>query len=172
VAAAESPWRDDRVWQQRLARDRRLLRERLSDDQMAVVRGVVEAADDQGALEFVVVFGSIARGDHGKESDLDVYFEATNLNAPYDVPHPEFPEYQVLGLRTGGLLGALRDGQEFAVNVVRDGLVQVDNGRYRQILVAVNEVGLVVAGTENDAGLSTRRRLLRRDYGRRRLKRE
>lgn len=119
---------------------------------MVVVRGVVEAADDQGALEFVVVFGSIARGVHGEGSDLDVYFEAADLNAPYDKPHPKFPEYQVLGLPTGGLAGALRDGQEFAVNVVRDGLVHVDNGRYRDVLVAVDEEGLVVAGTEDDAG--------------------
>jgi hypothetical protein len=137
-----SAWRDDRTWQQRVARDRELLRERLDDDQMTVVRGVVEAADTQGALGFVVVFGSVARGDHDDESDLDIYFEAGDLNAPYDIPHPDFPEYQILGLPRRGLLDALHAGQDFAFNVVRDGLIHVDNGRYRDVLVAVDEEGL------------------------------
>jgi hypothetical protein len=142
VPDGESPWRDDRTWQQRVVRDRQLLRQRLSDDQMTVVRGVVEAADTQGSLDYVVVFGSVARGDHNDDSDLDIYFEAGDLNEPYDVPHPDFPEYQVLGLPREGLLGALRDGQDFAFNVVRDGLVHVDNGRYREALIAVDEEGL------------------------------
>lgn len=137
-----SQWRDDRVWQQRVARDRTLLRERLNDEQMTVVRGVAEAADTQGALDSVVVFGSVARGDHDDDSDLDIYFEAADLNAPYDIPHPDFPEYQVLGLPSGGLVDALRAGQEFAFNVVRDGLVHVDTGRYRDVLIAVDEEGL------------------------------
>lgn len=135
-----SPWRNDRTWQQRVARDRRLLRDRLDDDKMTVVRGVVAAADSQGALDFVVVFGSVARGDHNDESDLDIYFEAGDLNAPYDSPHPE---YQVLGLPRDGLLDALRAGQEFAFNVVRDGLVHIDSGRYRAALITVDEEGLV-----------------------------
>jgi hypothetical protein len=143
MRADQSRWRDDRTWQQRVARDRELLRERLSEDQMTVVRGVVEAADPQGALDFVVVFGSVARGDHVDESDLDIYFEAGDLNAPYDIPHPLFPEYQVLGLPQGGLLDALRAGQEFAFNVVRDGLVHVDNGRFREALITVEDEGLV-----------------------------
>lgn len=114
--AAGSPWRNDRTWQQRVARDRRLIQERLNDDQLTVVRAVAEIADSQGGLDFVVVFGSVARGDHDDESDLDIYFEASDLPRPYDVPHPDFPEYQVLGLPSGGLVGALRDGQEFAFN--------------------------------------------------------
>jgi len=142
VAPARRQWRDDRAWQQRVARDRHLLRERLTDDQMAAVRAVVEAADGHGALDFVVVFGSVARGDHRDDSDLDIYFEAGDLREPYAVPHPDFPDYQVLGLPAGGLLGALRDGQEFGANVVRDGLIHVDNGRYREVLIAVDEEGL------------------------------
>lgn len=138
-----SSWQNDRTWQRRVARDRELLRERLDDDQMKVVRGVVEAADTQGALDFVAVFGSVARGDHDDESNLDIYFEAADLNAPYAIPHLEFPEYQILGLPSGGLLDALRAGQEFAFNVVRDGLLHVDNGRYREALIVVDEEGLV-----------------------------
>jgi predicted nucleotidyltransferase len=137
-----SAWRDDRSWQRRVARDRQLLGERLNDDQMTVVRGVVEAADAQGVLDFVVVFGSVARGDHDDESDLDIYFETGDLNAPYAIPHPDFPEYEILGLPRSGLVDALRGGQEFAFNVVRDGLIHVDNGRYRDVLVAVDEEGL------------------------------
>jgi hypothetical protein len=138
-----SPWRNDRAWQQRVARDRQLLRERLTDDQMTVVRGVVEAADGQHALDFVVVYGSVARGDQHDESDLDVFFEAGDLREPYAVPHPEFQEYEVLGVPAGGLLRALRAGQPFAFNIVRDGLVHVDNGRYREALIAVDVEGLV-----------------------------
>ena len=145
-----SAWRDDRTWQRRIARDRQLLRERLDDDQMTVVRGLVEAADAQGGLDFVVVFGSVARGDHDDDSDLDIYFEAADLNAAYDIPHPEFPEYQALGLPSGGLLDALRAGQEFAFNVVRDGLLDVDNGRYRNALIAVEEEQLVPDDTAGE----------------------
>jgi hypothetical protein len=137
-----STWGDDRVWQQRVARDRRLLQERLTDDQMAVVRGVAEIADSQHSLDFVVVFGSVARGDHDDDSDLDIFFEAHDLNAPYATPHPDFPQYEVLGLPAGGLLGALRDGQEFAANIIRDGLVHVDTGRYREVLITADEEGL------------------------------
>jgi Polymerase beta, Nucleotidyltransferase len=140
------------LWQRRILRDRRMLQERLDNDQMTVVRGVVEVADNQGALDFVVVFGSVARGDHDDESDLDIYFEASDLNAPYDIPHPEFPEYQVLGLPAGGLLGALRNGQQFAFDVVRDALVHVDNGRYRDVLVAVDQEGLAPRVINDDAG--------------------
>jgi hypothetical protein len=138
-----SQWRNDRTWQQRAVRDRRLIAERLDDDQIAVVRGVAAAADAQGALDFVVVFGSVARGDHNDDSDLDVFFEATDLPQPYARPHPQFPEYEVLGFPAGALLGALRAGQEFAFNIIRDGLVHVDNGRYREALIAVDEEGLV-----------------------------
>jgi hypothetical protein len=145
-----SQWRDERVWQQRVARDRTLLREHLDEEQMTVVRGVAEAADTQGAVDFVVVFGSVARGDHDDDSDLDIYFEAVDLNAPYDIPHPDFPEYQVLGLPSGGLVDALRAGQEFAFNVVRDGLVHVDTGRYRDVLVAVDEEGFAPGGPAGD----------------------
>jgi nucleotidyltransferase-like protein len=152
VPDVQSRWRDDRTWQQRVARDRTLLRERLDDDQMKVVRGVAEAADTQGALDFCVVFGSVARGDHDDESDLDIYFEAGDLNAPYDIPHPDFPEYQILGLPRNGLADALRGGQEFAFNIVRDALVHVDNGRYRAVLVAAHEEGLA---PEEPAGART-----------------
>lgn len=141
--AGASRWRNDRTWQQRVARDRRLIQERLDDDQFTVVRAVAEIADAQGALDFVVVYGSVARGDHNDESDLDIYFEAADLREPYAVPHPDFPQYEVLGMPSDALLGALRDGQEFAFNIVRDALVHVDIGRYREALIAVDEDGLV-----------------------------
>ncbi len=106
---------------------------------MQVVRGVVQVADEQAALDFLVVYGSTGRGEQTEESDLDIYFEAHDLREPYDRPHAE---WQVLGRPAGALLGALREGQEFAFNVVRDGLILVDGGRYREVLLAVDEEGL------------------------------
>jgi len=74
-----SPWRDDRIWQRRLVRDRALLAERLDEAQLEFVRGMVPVADSGGALDFLVLYGSAARGEAREDSDVDVYFEAGDL---------------------------------------------------------------------------------------------
>jgi hypothetical protein len=51
-------------------------------------------------------------------------------------------QWQVLALPSYALLDALRAGQEFAFSVVRDGLIVADTGRYREVLIALDEEGL------------------------------
>jgi Polymerase beta, Nucleotidyltransferase len=142
--------RNDRLWQARVQRDRQLLRERLTDEQMRVVREVIQVADKQGALEFLVVFGSVGRGEQTEESDLDMYYEAQDLGEPYS---RKVGQWQVLALPPCALLDALRAGQEFAFSVVRDGLIVADGGRYREVLIALDEDGLTPKPeTEADPG--------------------
>jgi hypothetical protein len=67
-----SDWRDDAAWQQRLAADQATLEERLSADQREVlgeIAGTLGVGDpgDVLALDFMVVFGSFARGEQGAE---------------------------------------------------------------------------------------------------------
>lgn len=103
---------------------------------MALVRGVLEAADSQGALDFTVVFGSVAQDRQHDESDLDVYFEAADLPEPYG---RRTAEYDVHGFPSGALLSMLRDGQKFAFNIAREALIHADKGRYRDALIAIDE---------------------------------
>jgi len=142
-----SPSRNDRAWQQRLARDRRLLLERLDPEQLEVVRGVQQIADEQSALEFLVVFGSVARGEQGPASDIDIYYEARDLPEPFNRIDPDH-RFQVFGMPSGALLAALRNGQPFSFDVIRDALVVADAGRFREALIAVDEEDLATRDEE------------------------
>lgn len=137
-----SKWRDDAAWQARLAADIQALDARLGNEQREVLEGVTASlgagdVEDVLALTFMVVFGSYARGDHGSDSDLDVYFEA-NLREPLnrvDAAH----HYQVFGMPSGTLANELREGREFGQNVVADALVVHDDGSFRRLLTFVDE---------------------------------
>ena len=137
-----SSWRDDAAWQQRLTADEATLEERLSAEQRAVldeIAGILGAGDagDVLALDFVVVFGSYARGSQTAESDVDIYFEA-NLPEPMNRVD-EGRHYQLFGLPRGALADELRDGREFGTNVVAEALVVRDNGSFRRLLIFVDE---------------------------------
>jgi Nucleotidyltransferase domain len=137
-----SRWRDDAAWQQRLAADQATLEERLSADQREVlseIAGILGAGDagDILALEFVVVFGSYARGTQNAESDVDIYFEA-NVTEPTNRVD-EGRHYQLFGLPRGALADELRDGREFGKSVVAEALVVHDNGSFRRLLIFVDE---------------------------------
>jgi hypothetical protein len=106
---------------------------------MRVVREVVQIVDAQGALDFLVVFGSVGRGEQTEQSDLDMYYEAHDLPEPYS---SNIAQWQVLAPPRAALLDALRAGQEFAFEVVRDGLIVADTGRFREVLIALDEEGL------------------------------
>jgi len=138
-----SEWRDDAAWQARLERDREAVDARLNDEQREVLDGVTASlgagdADDVLALTFMVVFGSYARGDHGAESDLDVYFEAESLPAPLNRADTA-RHYQVFGMPSEALADELRDGREFGMSVVAEALVVHDNGAFRRLLIFVDE---------------------------------
>lgn len=137
-----SEWRDDATWQQRLAADQAALAARLSTDQRQVldeIAGVLGAGDagDVLALDFMVVFGSYARGEQGPNSDVDIYYEA-NLPEPMNRVDAN-RHYQLFGMPRGALADELREGRDFGRGVVADALVVHDNGSFRRLLIFVDE---------------------------------
>jgi hypothetical protein len=82
-----SRWRDEAAWNERLQRDRSLLDERLSYEQLQVlteIGRILGAGDpvDVLALDFVVVYGSYARGEHGADSDVDIELRGRSGGRP------------------------------------------------------------------------------------------
>ncbi len=137
-----SQWRDDATWQQRLADDQATLAARLAADQRQVldeIAGILGAGapGDVLALEFVVVFGSYARGEQRADSDVDIYFEA---NLPEPINRVDVNRrYQLFGMPSGALANELREGRDFGRDVVADALVVHDNGSLRRLLIFVGE---------------------------------
>lgn len=137
-----SEWRDDATWQQRLADEQAALAARLSADQRQVLDEIAEilgagAPGDVLALEFVVVFGSYARGEQGSDSDVDIYFEANLPEAMNRVDANR--HYQLFGMPPGALADELREGRDFGRGVVAEALVVHDNGSFRRLLIFVDE---------------------------------
>ena len=136
-----SPWHDDRIWQQRLVRDRALLLERLDEAHVEFARGMVKVADGGGMLDFLVVYGSSARGEARPDSDVDVYFESGDLPGPFNREDPN-GVFHAFGVPRGSLLGAVRQRDEVSLGIVRDAIIVTDTERFREILVVVDEEGL------------------------------
>lgn len=139
-----SPWRDEAQWQARVARDELRLGEVLTADDREVVDGAIAAADGAGGLEFAVVYGSVARGERRADSDLDIYFEASDLPREFNRTDPN-RRWHVFGLPTGALLDNLRRGQQFAFDLMESALVAADRGPFRELLIAVEAEGLFAA---------------------------
>jgi hypothetical protein len=139
-----SRWRDEAAWNERLQRDRILLDERLSAEQTQVLTeiGRILGAGDPGdvlALDFVVVYGSYARGEHGADSDVDIYFEA---NLPRELNRTDHDRrYHVFGMPSGTLRERFPAGDEIAGSIASDGLVVSDRGGFRALLIAIDEEG-------------------------------
>ena len=128
---------DDTAWAARVAADRRCLDERLDAEQREVLDEVASmfgASDpsDLLGLDFIVVFGSYARGEATHDSDLDIYLEAANLKKPTNRADAG-RQYQVFAMPRGTLDADLRRGSDFAQGIVRDGLVVYDAGLFRWI---------------------------------------
>jgi hypothetical protein len=79
VNGNQSPWADEERWRERLDADGLRVAELLDADDREVVEGAVAAAAVNHALDFLVVYGSVARGERHADSDLDLYFEARDL---------------------------------------------------------------------------------------------
>jgi hypothetical protein len=52
--------------------------------EVACVPATQRIADEQSALDFLLIFSSVARGEHGPESDIDVYCEAHDLSERFN----------------------------------------------------------------------------------------
>ena len=137
----DAPWNDDQRWQERVAADTERLDELLTNDDREVVEGALAAADGDGGLEFLVVYGSVARGERRADSDLDIYFEASDLPREINRTDPN-GRWHVFGLPAGALLDNLRRGQQFAFDLIETALIVSDRGPFREVLVVVDAEGL------------------------------
>jgi Polymerase beta, Nucleotidyltransferase len=139
-----SVYRDDEVWQARLQRDQGLIKERLDDEQKRVLEETPEVVGETLPVQFVLVIGSRARGEHREESDLDLYIAAEGApDDPERAPVVPNQHFQVLIVPPGVLLNNCRAGEEYALSFAQDGLVARDNGTLRSTLIALDEEGIV-----------------------------
>jgi hypothetical protein len=133
-----SPWRNNEVWDDRLREDRAILQAQLSDAQDAAIREIVAGTDGGGQLEFLVVYGSVSRGEQRADSDLDIYYETRDLGVQFERADPE-SRWHVFGEQSGALVESLRGGDEMAFAIVSDALVVFDEGPFRELAIAVDE---------------------------------
>jgi hypothetical protein len=137
---AESRWSGEQAWVTRLNEDRETLQARLTPDQMRELGRLVAMIDDPVQADFLVVYGSVARGTHGDASDIDIYFEASYLprriNIREQSPGRLFHGY---GMPRGVLLDNLRSGKDFAFSLIDEALVFVDRGAFRELLIVRDE---------------------------------
>lgn len=133
-----SLWRNNDVWSDRLREDRAILEAQLTDAQEAAIREIVEGTDSAGKLEFLVVYGSVSRGEQRPDSDLDIYYETRDLAVELERADPE-SRWHVFGEPSGALLESLRSGDEMAFAIVSDALVVFDEGLFRELVIAVDE---------------------------------
>lgn len=138
LAAEHSPtcrWRNDDAWAARLREDEEMLEERLTAAQEEAIRRVVASTD---GLDFLVVYGSVSRGQQRADSDLDVYYETSDLTTELEAADPD-SRWHVFGVPSGALLESLRRGDAFAFDLVTDALVVCDAGRFRDLVVALDD---------------------------------
>jgi hypothetical protein len=133
-----SRWRDDDGWSARLREDSAMLDAHLTEAQSEATSGIVASTLDGGHLDFLVVYGSVSRGEQYAGSDLDIYYETSDLTVELEAADPD-SRWHVFGVPSGALLDNLRRGDQFAFDLVNDALVVVDDGRFRELVVAVDE---------------------------------
>jgi hypothetical protein len=133
-----SLWRNNEVWADRLREDRAILKAQLSEGQDEAIRRIVEGTDGGGKLEFLVVYGSVSRGEQRADSDLDIYYETRDLGVELERADPD-SRWHVFGAPSGALLESLQRGDEMAFSIVADALVVYDDGLFRELVVAVDE---------------------------------
>lgn len=137
MSNGDSQWSDDQRWQARLEADAARLTQLSTADDREIIDGAIAAADGYGGLKFAVVYGSVTRGERRADSDLDFYFEASDLPREFNRTDPN-RRWHVFGLPAGALLDNLRRGQRFAFDLIQTSLVVSDPvGAFREILIAV-----------------------------------
>jgi hypothetical protein len=126
------------VWSDRLREDRLILEAQLSPAQDAAVRRIIESKLAGGQLEFLVVYGSVSRGEQRQGSDLDIYYETRDEAVEHEEADPE-SKWHVFGAASGALLASLRLGDKMAFSIVSDALVVYDDGPFQALIAAADE---------------------------------
>jgi hypothetical protein len=129
---------DASAWADRLRDDRVILEAQLSPAQDAAVRRILESKLANGQLEFLVVYGSVSRGEQRAASDLDIYYETRDEAVEFQDADPE-SKWHVFGTASGALLASLRAGDEMAFAIVSDALVVYDDGAFRSLVAAAEK---------------------------------
>ena len=134
------------MWTDRLNGDRETLQGRLTADQMRELGRLVGALDDPIEADFLLVYGSVARGSHDDASDIDIYFEAPYLPRRINI-REQGPGrlFHGFGMPRGVLIGNLRSGKDFAFSLIDEALVFVDRGPFRALLITRDEEELTEA---------------------------
>jgi len=115
-----------------------------------VLGQVVGILDGAGQIDFLVVYGRAAREGADVANDVDLYFEAPYLRDQLQREEAEgATAYHAYGWPSGRLLLNLRAGLGFSFGLIRDGLIFVDRGPYREILAAIDEERLALAPGES-----------------------
>src|SRR4051794_9170852 len=137
---AESRWSDEQTWAARLNGDRETMQGRLTAEQMRELGRLVAMIDDPEQADFLVVYGSVARGTHSEASDIDIYFEAPYLLRKINI-REQGPGrlFHGFGMPRDVLIGNLRSGKDFAFSLINEALVFVDRGWFRALLIARDE---------------------------------
>jgi hypothetical protein len=103
--------------------------------QDADIRAVLDDAAASGKLAFLIVYGSVSRGEERADSDLDVYYETRDEAVELEETDPD-AQAHVFGARSGALLESLRRGDEMAFAIVSDAVVVYDDGTFRSVVAA------------------------------------
>jgi hypothetical protein len=121
------------IWNDRLREDRLILEAQLSPAQDAAVRRILESRLAGGQLEFLVVYGSVSRGEQRGGSDLDIYYETRDEAVELEEADPE-SKWHVFGSVSGALVESLQRGDEMALSILSDALVVYDDGPFRELV--------------------------------------
>jgi predicted nucleotidyltransferase len=151
VNGNQSPWADEERWRERLDADGLRVAELLDADDREVVEGAVAAAAVNHALDFLVVYGSVARGERHADSDLDLYFEARDLPREVNLTD-EGRRWHVFGVPSGALLDDLRRSHQFAFDLIASALIITDSGSFRDVLITADVEGLAPEVQEDSNG--------------------
>jgi predicted nucleotidyltransferase len=121
------------AWTDRLRRNRASLQSELTGAQVAALGGILAETRAGGELEFLVVYGSVSRGEQRADSDLDVYYETRDEAVELQEADPESASH-VFGAAAGSLEESLREGDEMAFEIASDALVVYDDGAFESLI--------------------------------------
>ena len=121
------------AWTDRLRENSASLHAELTGAQDKALSAILADAQAGGELEFLVVYGSVSRGEQHANSDLDVYYETRDESVELQEPDPESASH-VFGAMAGSLQESLDEGDEMAFAIASDALVVYDDGAFETLI--------------------------------------